>query len=164
LFAGEFSAALAPGDSLTIVASTSAAPSMNGEAALAARHRKMDALLERFSRQHGVAATASPSIQQLGLAADQFIAARRLRVRQRRGPSWPGFPVWRLGTASPWLRFQALPGYRTAVARRNILRTFARFVSQGMLPNNFPRGVKSPVTTPSTQRFGTWRPSESILM
>jgi len=48
LFAGEFSAALAPGDSLTIVASTSAAPSMNGEAALAARHREMDALLERF--------------------------------------------------------------------------------------------------------------------
>jgi len=63
LFAGEFSAALAPGDSLTIVASTSAAPSINGEAALAARHREMDALLERFfAGNMGVAPAAPPAI------------------------------------------------------------------------------------------------------
>src|SRR5258706_12775870 len=146
LFAGEFSAALAPGDSLTIVASTSAAPSINGEAALAARHREMDALLERFfAGNMGVAPAAPPAIQQLVLAADQFIAARPLEGAAEartilagvpwfggwRRPTVVAFPGLFLVTGPPWLA-------------RNILRTFARFVSQGMLPNNFPRGVEEP--------------------
>ena len=77
LFAGEFSATLAPGESLTIVASTSPKPTLNGEAALASRHRETHALLERFhSVNMGVAPTATPAIHQLVLAADQFIAAR----------------------------------------------------------------------------------------
>jgi glycogen debranching enzyme len=132
LFAGEFSAALAPGDSLTIVASTSAAPSMNGEAALAARHREMDALLERFfAGNTGVAATASPSIQQLVLAADQFIAARPLEGAAEARTIMAGFPWF-----GDWGRdtMVALPGLCLATGRpwltRNILRTFARFVSQ----------------------------------
>jgi len=146
LFAGEFSAALAPGDSLTIVASTSAAPSMNGGAALAARHREMDALLERFfAGNMGVAATASPSIQQLVLATDQFIAARPLEGAAEARTILAGFPWF-----GDWGRdtMVALPGLCLATGRpwlaRNILRTFARFVSQGMLPNNFPRGVEEP--------------------
>src|SRR5258706_15197496 len=70
LFAGEFSALLAPGESLTIVASTSAGPPLNGEAALAARHRETHALLERFfSDGPQVALKAPPEIQQMVFAA-----------------------------------------------------------------------------------------------
>ncbi len=42
----------------------------------------------------------------------------------------------------------ALPGLCLATGRpavaRNILRTFARFVNEGMLPNNFPSGGDAP--------------------
>ena len=146
LFAGEFSATLAPGDSLTIVASTVASPSLNGEAALAARHREAGALLERFFAGNlGVAPTASPAIQQLVLAADQFIAARPLEDAADARTILAGYPWF-----GDWGRdtMVALPGICIATGRpwlaRNILRTFARYVSQGMLPNYFPRAGEAP--------------------
>jgi predicted glycogen debranching enzyme len=146
LFAGEFSAALAPGDSLTIVASTSPAPSLNGEAALAARHREAHALLERFFAGNlGVAPAAPPAIQQLVLAADQFIAARPLEGAPEARTILAGYPWF-----GDWGRdtMVALPGLCLATGRpwlaRNILRTFARFVSQGMLPNIIPRAGEEP--------------------
>jgi predicted glycogen debranching enzyme len=146
LFAGEFSATLAPGDSLTIVASTSAAPSMNGEAALAARHRETHALLERFfAGNMGVAPAARPAIQQLVLAADQFIAARPIDGAAEARTILAGYPWF-----GDWGRdtMVALPGLCLSTGRpwlaRNILRTFSRFVSQGMLPNNFPRAGEEP--------------------
>jgi predicted glycogen debranching enzyme len=146
LFAGEFSAALAPGDSLTMVASTSPAPSLNGEAALAARHREAHALLERFfAGNMGVAPTAPPAIQQLVLAADQFIAARPLEGAAEARTILAGYPWF-----GDWGRdtMVALPGLCLTTGRpwlaRNILRTFARFVSQGMLPNIIPRAGEEP--------------------
>jgi len=146
LFAGEFSAALAPGDSLTIGASTSPAPSLNGEAALAARHREAHALLERFfAGNMGVAPAASPAIQQLVLAADQFIAARPLEGAAEARTILAGYPWF-----GDWGRdtMVALPGLCLTTGRpwlaRNILRTFARFVSQGMLPNIIPRAGEEP--------------------
>ena len=146
LFAGEFSATLAPGDSLTIVASTMASPSLNGEAALAARHREARALLERFfAGNMGAAPAAPPAIQQLVLAADQFAAARPLEGAADARTILAGFPWF-----GDWGRdtMVALPGLCLATGRawlgRNILRTFARFVSQGMLPNNFPRVGEAP--------------------
>ena len=146
LFAGEFSAALAPGDSMTIVASTSPAPSLNGEAALAARHREAHALLERFfAGNMGVAPAAPPAVQQLVLAADQFIAARPLEGAAEARTILAGYPWF-----GDWGRdtMVALPGLCLATGRpwlaRNILRTFARFVSQGMLPNIIPRAGEEP--------------------
>jgi predicted glycogen debranching enzyme len=146
LFAGEFSAALAPGDSLTIVASTSPAPSLNGEAALAARHREAHALLERFfAGNMGVGPAAPPAIQQLVLAADQFIAARPLEGAAEARTILAGYPWF-----GDWGRdtMVALPGLCLSTGRpwlaRNILRTFARFVSQGMLPNIIPRAGEEP--------------------
>ena len=146
LFAGEFSAALAPGDSMTIVASTSPAPSLNGEAALAARHREAHALLERFfAGNMGVAPGAPPAVQQLVLAADQFIAARPLEGAAEARTILAGYPWF-----GDWGRdtMVALPGLCLATGRpwlaRNILRTFARFVSQGMLPNIIPRAGEEP--------------------
>ncbi len=146
LFAGDFSATLAPGSSLTIVASTSAGPSMNGEAALAARHRETHALLERFSAGNlGVAPTAPPAIQQLVLAADQFIAARPLDGAADARTILAGYPWF-----GDWGRdtMIALPGLCLATGRpwlaRNILRTFSHFVNEGMLPNYFPRAGEEP--------------------
>jgi predicted glycogen debranching enzyme len=140
LFAGEFSATLAPGESLTIVASTVAGPSLNGEAALAARHRETKALLDRFfSGNMGIAPTAPPAIQQLVLAADQFIVARPQDGSAEARTVLAGYPWF-----GDWGRdtMVALPGLCLATGRpwlaRNIVRTFARFVSEGMLPNNFP--------------------------
>jgi predicted glycogen debranching enzyme len=146
LFAGEFSAALAPGESLTIVASTSPGPSLNGEAALTTRHRETHALLERFfSGSPGVAPTAPPAIQQLVLAADQFIVARPQEGAAEARTILAGYPWF-----GDWGRdtMVAIPGLCMATGRpwlaRNILRTFARFVSQGMLPNNFPGAGEEP--------------------
>ena len=146
LFAGEFSATLAPGDSLTMVASTAAAPSLDGEAALATRQKEGRALLERFfTGNMGTAPTAPPAIQQLVLAADQFIAARPLDGAPDAQTILAGYPWF-----GDWGRdtMVALPGLCLATGRpwlaRNILRTFAQFVSEGMLPNNFPRAGEAP--------------------
>jgi predicted glycogen debranching enzyme len=146
LFAGEFSAVLAPGDSVTIVASTMASPSLNGEAALAARNREARALIERFfAGNMGAAPVAPPAIQQLVLAADQFVAARPLDGAADARTILAGYPWF-----GDWGRdtMVALPGLCLATGRpwlaRNILRTFARFVSQGMMPNNFPRAGQPP--------------------
>jgi predicted glycogen debranching enzyme len=145
-FAGEFSAALSVGDSLTIVASTDPSPLLNGEAALAVRHREAHALIERFNGDDsGKASTAPPAIHQLVLAADQFIAARPIEGSADARTILAGFPWF-----GDWGRdaMIALPGLCLSTGRpwlaRNILRTFTRFVSDGMLPNNFPTGGEPP--------------------
>lgn len=84
-------------------------------------------------------------IEQLVLAADSFLFARPL-------PAWPegesviaGYPWF-----GDWGRdtMIALPGLTLATGRwesaRRILQTFARFVSQGMLPNVFPGSGEIP--------------------
>ena len=79
------------------------------------------------------------------LAADQFIAARPLDGAADARTILAGYPWF-----GDWGRdtMVALPGLCLATGRpwlaRNILRTFARFVSEGMLPNNFPRAGEAP--------------------
>ena len=78
-------------------------------------------------------------IKQLILAADQFIIARPLGDGSE-GASviagYPWFGDWGRGTMI------ALPGLLLATGRSQVaagvLRTYARFVNQGMLPNRFP--------------------------
>jgi predicted glycogen debranching enzyme len=146
LFAGEFSVTLAPGDSLTMVASTAAAPSLDGEATLASRQKQERALLDRFFTANlGIAQASPPAIRQLVLAADQFIATRPLDGAEDARTILAGYPWF-----GDWGRdtMVALPGLCLATGRpglaRNILRTYARFVSEGMLPNNFPRAGEGP--------------------
>ena len=138
--AGEFTATLAPGESLTIVATTDAASSLNGEAAYVARQNATRALLEEFNEENSRAGrAASPAVKQLVLAADQFIATRTLEGMADARTILAGYPWF-----GDWGRdtMIALPGLCLATGRpsvaRNILRTFAHFVSEGMLPNNFP--------------------------
>lgn len=145
-FAGEFIATLAPGESLTIVASTDAAPSLNGESAYAERQKQTRSLLEEFSGGNAGQVRRVPlHIEQLVLAADQFIAARPLEGMADALTILAGYPWF-----GDWGRdtMIALPGLCLATGRpsiaRSILRTFARFVSEGMLPNNFPSAGARP--------------------
>jgi predicted glycogen debranching enzyme len=146
-FAGEFRATIAPGGSLTIVASTAATPSTIGEAAYAKRQSESGALLDRFlTANKGAPQARSPAVQQLVLAADQFIAGRPLDGTVDSKTVLAGYPWF-----NDWGRdtMIALPGLCLATGRpwlaRNILRTFSRFVSEGMLPNQFPRAGVAPV-------------------
>jgi len=88
---------------------------------------------------------APPWIDQLVLAADSFVFARPL----------PGVPEGQSVIAGyPWFgdwgrdTMIALPGLTLATGRfdaaSRILRTFARFVDRGMLPNVFPGSGETP--------------------
>jgi predicted glycogen debranching enzyme len=76
----------------------------------------------------------------LGAAADQYIVSRGDQKTVIAGYHW--FSDWGRDTmiALPGL---TLPGRRYDIAR-SILRTFARNVDQGMLPNRFPDAGETP--------------------
>jgi predicted glycogen debranching enzyme len=142
LHAADITATLAPGESLTIVAT--AGPSRTGdpdaEAALARIHSHEHRLIEAWEgAQAGLSDSAPEWIRQLVLAADAFIVKRTLPGAPQGRSVIAGYPWF-----SDWGRdtMIALPGLtittgRLAVAR-TILTTFARYVSDGMLPNYFP--------------------------
>ena len=155
LYVGDFRAELRAGESLTIVVSTEPTPNLDGTAAYAQRREYEQQLLSRRDDQTKVRACFSPSsrsddfsrfpIEQLILAADQFIVKRAV----------PGNPDGRSVIAGyhwfgDWGRdtMIALPGLTLATGRpeiaANILRTFAHFVDQGMLPNRFPDAGEEP--------------------
>ncbi|HWF12123.1 MAG TPA: amylo-alpha-1,6-glucosidase [Candidatus Acidoferrales bacterium] len=150
-YAGELRATIAPGGSLTMVASTSATASLDGEAAFAKRQKEAAALLKHFSAAN-IAITkensqpALTSVQQLVLAADQFIASRPLEDAPNAKTILAGYPWFH-----DWGRdtMIALPGLCLVTGRpwlaRNILQTYSRFVSEGMLPNQFPGAGVAPV-------------------
>ena len=150
-FAGEFRATIQPGGSLTIVASTSSTPALRGEAVFARRQSETRALLDHLFAVNKNAESAPPlshassAIQQLVLAADQFVVARLVEGAIDAKTILAGYPWF-----SDWGRdtMIALPGLCLATGRpwlaRNILRTFSHFVSEGMLPNNFPSAGEAP--------------------
>ncbi len=145
LHAGTFQASLEPGDALTLVLSAEAAPSLDGEQAWRRRARHEAEVLTAWRRARPAAEQAPAWIGQLVLAADQFVARRPLAddpdgMTVIAGYHW--FGDWGRDTMI------ALPGLtlttgRPEVARR-ILRTFARFVDRGMLPNRFPDAGEAP--------------------
>src|SRR5450756_2237480 len=85
-------------------------------------------------------------IERLALAADQFIVERRDSTGMPLGKTviagYPWFSDWGRDTMI------ALPGLTLATGRTEIaasvLRTFAQFVSEGMLPNRFPDAGEVP--------------------
>ena len=146
-FAGELRATIAPGGSLTVVASTAATPAFDGESAYAKRQSETGALLDSFlAANTGILHAPPPGVRQLVLAADQFIAARPLDRASDAKTILAGYPWF-----NDWGRdaMIALPGLCLATGRpslaRNILQTFSRFASEGMLPNQFPSAGKAPV-------------------
>jgi predicted glycogen debranching enzyme len=129
---GIFTARLAPNETVTWIATAESETPTAAPAALA----------EEVSRRKSLVAevtTTTPSwIRALTLAADQFLVTRA--TADERGPGktviagYPWFTDWGRDTMI------ALPGL-TLVRQRDaalILRTYATYTSEGMLPNRFP--------------------------
>lgn len=152
LCAAELAFRLAPGEYVTVVASTRRDAGL-GEAgplalasALQRRRAHERGLIESWVRaQPGMARTAPAWVRQSVLAADAFLVDR----------SSPGDPAGRSVIAGyPWFSdwgrdtMIALPGLTLATGRpevaRAVLTTYARHVDRGMLPNRFPDDSESP--------------------
>jgi len=157
LFAAVFRAPLQSGQSLTLVFSTNADTSLDGDAALAAEKSRQAAVLaaagsasagsptSRSASASDSSSFAPAQLNQLLLAADQFIVSRSL----------PGEPSGKTIVAGyhwfgDWGRdtMIALPGLALTTGRpdiaRQILLAFSNFVDRGMLPNNFPDAGGAP--------------------
>jgi predicted glycogen debranching enzyme len=145
-YAGIFRLELKAGQQATFVASLAPQPNLDGEAAYAERQTYEARLLDQarpywpgFSGEMG-AATA-----QLILAADQFIV-QRAAPQDPDGRSviagYPWFSDWGRDTMI------SLPGLTLTAGRAplasQILRTYAHYVDQGMLPNRFPDEGETP--------------------
>ena len=135
VYAAQLRAVLQPGETLTIAATTESLVNLNGGDAFTERMAYENDKLERARSVFAMPET----IQQLILAADQFIV-------QRPAPDDPdgrsiiaGYPWF-----GDWGRdtMIALPGLTLTTGRpeitASILRTYAQFVDQGMIPNRFP--------------------------
>ena len=140
---GIFTAQLRPGEKLTLTASAEAVPAQP----------QLDRELERQQALLFSLPPAAPSwIRRLTLAADQFVVARAAAPGAtgagsgERGATiiagYPWFGDWGRDTMI------ALPGLVVTSGRHgaaaSILRTFARHLSQGMLPNRFPDDGEAP--------------------
>ena len=149
--AATFHATLQPGQSLTIVASSHENPTLDGHAAFSERQ----AYEEGVVASAGAVAAQSPRpdgeshlpwwTRQLALAADQFIVRRPMPDDTQGRTIIAGYPWF-----GDWGRdtMISLPGLTLTTGRpeiaARILRTFARFVDQGMLPNRFPEAGEAP--------------------
>ncbi|HEX9370502.1 MAG TPA: glycogen debranching enzyme N-terminal domain-containing protein, partial [Roseiflexaceae bacterium] len=154
LFApGAFKARLEPGAALTLVLTAEDGADMDGARALDAARARQNELLRRAAAEQ-----SDPAVQQLVLAADQFIVARgetgdwRLEASGNGQAPSPKPQAPSLGKTviagyhwfADWGRdtMIALPGLTLATGRpedaAGILHTFARYVAGGLLPNNFP--------------------------
>lgn len=150
LHAGTFQRTLQPGESLTIVATTDSEANADGVRAYAQRQAYEQKLVDQARRsarprQHGKQQSLPSWVQQLVLAADQFIVHRRLPDSPQGLSVIAGYPWF-----GDWGRdtMIALPGLALATGRPDvaarILRTFARYVDRGMVPNRFPELGEAP--------------------
>jgi predicted glycogen debranching enzyme len=142
LHAGGFRVTLHPGESLTLVASTQATPNLDGAGAYTERQAYEQDLIAQsgvLSQSKDGHADAPDRARHLVLAADQFIVRRALPDDPNGRTVIAGYPWF-----GDWGRdtMISLPGLTLVTGRHDvaarILRTFARFVDQGMLPNRFP--------------------------
>lgn len=143
IYGGLIEVELQPEESFTLVLSTDPAPDLDGESALIRRTAYEQWLLNHIRKAH-IWAVPKP-IQQLVLSADQFLVEREV-VAEENGRSVIAGYHW----FSDWGRdtMIALPGLTLATGRyaiaAQILRTYAHFVNEGMLPNHFPDADHKP--------------------
>jgi len=148
LYVGRFDLLLAPGDSLTLVATAEKVVFNDGEPGLGldghAAHLRRQAYEAQILGQSGLE-DAPARVRQLVLASDQFIVRRAVGDNPDgrsiiAGYHW--FADWGRDTMI------ALPGLTLATGRLEvaaaILRTYAAYVDQGMLPNRFPDRGETP--------------------
>jgi predicted glycogen debranching enzyme len=146
LHAGTFQITLHSGESVTFAASTERKPKLDGETTLKLRQAYEQKLsgIWRSSRP-AEAKEPTPMLQQLVLAADQFIVNRTTTTEPMGKTVIAGYPWF-----SDWGRdtMISLPGLMLSTGRpeiaRSVLCTLARFVDQGMLPNRFPDAGVTP--------------------
>lgn len=136
---GIFHISLAPGESVTLIASAETGALDSGTASLQAEKARQLSLIQELPLD------APAWVPQLTLAADQFIV-RRDQDGEPAGTTiiagYPWFSDWGRDTMI------ALPGLTLATRRpadaASILRTFAAHASEGMLPNRFPDSGETP--------------------
>ena len=160
---GMFAATLRPGERVTLCMSTEDRSVGAGDRALDADRARQVLLLRRAAVERG-----EPVVQQLVLAADQFIVERRVGAlpaerAQQEGEATsedaaaPGQQRSSAGGKTviagyhwfaDWGRdtMIALPGLCLATGRaddaRHLLRAFAPYLRDGLLPNNFHDGAE----------------------
>ncbi|MFN8515425.1 MAG: amylo-alpha-1,6-glucosidase [Chloroflexia bacterium] len=154
---GTFTAQLRQGDTFALILSAEDVLDIDHRRALAEARERQGALLRQASAER-----SEPLVQQLVLAADQFIVAREtdptpgpspkgggVMGREEDGSQSEAAPQSKTVIAgyhwfNDWGRdtMIALPGLTLATGRAeegaDILRGFARYVADGLLPNNFP--------------------------
>ncbi len=128
----------------TVVASTELDPCLNGEQGLQERHHYDANLLWQWQAAQPTLAAGAPAwVRQLVLAADAFVVARSSGPEAGSSviAGYPWFGDWGRDTMI------ALSGLTLATGRpgigAQILRTYACYLSRGMLPNRFPDGGAS---------------------
>jgi len=145
LHIGKWAIDLQQGDEITWMASTHPERPLPTSSSINSRRDHEHALLT----PHGTSKNSSPPrpswIQQLTLAADQFVVSRPLSPIDTghsiiAGYHW--FGDWGRDTMI------SLPGLTLTTKRfdiaRSILSTFAHYANQGMLPNRFPDAGEEP--------------------
>jgi predicted glycogen debranching enzyme len=137
LHVGTFTLTLDPGRSATMTLASGLSAEDQLPSALERRQNRDDALLASHE--------GKPTfVRRLVLAADQFLVSRQ--VGETVGSSviagYPWFGDWGRDTMI------AIPGLALATRRpeiaAHVLRTFAGFVDEGMLPNRFPDHGEAP--------------------
>ncbi len=143
LYAAQIRTVLQPGESVTVVATTEATASFNGDEAYAERVAYEEWLLEQAASS--VISPLSAPYKRLILAADQFVVERPTAIDPNGRSIIAGYHWF-----SDWGRdtMIALPGLALCTGRfdvaATILRTYAQFVDRGMLPNRFPDEGEEP--------------------
>lgn len=134
------------GETLTIVASAEEQFSLNGEAALKTRRIYDQKLLGLWKSNRPAESRENREFaSRLVLAADQFLVNRATPDDPNGKTIIAGYPWF-----SDWGRdtMISLPGLTLETGRpeiaRSILRTFARHVDEGMIPNRFPDVGETP--------------------
>jgi 4-alpha-glucanotransferase len=161
LCAGEVTVPLVAGQWCGIVASLEPDPPSNLAAALARRLNHDRAIVANAVASSARMRNAPSWIARLALSADAFVFSRPI-ANPAEGKSviagYPWFGDWGRDTMI------SLPGLTLATGRPEIalriLRTFAGFVSEGMLPNLFPGAGDQPeynTADASLWFFEAWR-------
>lgn len=139
-------APLEVGETLTVVLSTEQNLSLNAETALKNRRISDQKLLGLWKSTRVLESRDNPEFaNRMVLAADQFIVNRSSPEDPNGKTIIAGYPWF-----SDWGRdtMISLPGLTLTTGRpeiaRSILRTFARHVDQGMIPNRFPDAGEIP--------------------
>ncbi len=143
LSAGVLTVTLQPGESLTVVAATEPDADVELDGAWDRQARRAAERLTLLNTAQPESPT--PLVMQLALAADQFIVRRTTPdagVGHTIIAGYPWFSDWGRDTMI------ALPGLTLHTGRseiaREILLTWAQYVSGGMIPNRFPDDTLSP--------------------